>query len=520
MTNPLESHPGRVCLVGAGPGDPGLITRAGLERLRSAQVVVYDALVNPLLLEEAPAQAQRIDVGKRGGCHKLSQDQINELLLAKAREGKFVVRLKGGDPYLFGRGAEEVSYLARHGIACEVIPGVTSGLAAPAAAGIPVTHRQLASTVTLVTGHEDPTKPASAVDYAALARLAAAGGTLCLYMGAGRLRAITEALIAQGLAPDTPAAVVQWGTLPGQRSVRERLGGLADAVEQAGLGSPAIIVVGAVAGIDEPGLDFFTRRPLFGRRVLITRTRQQASLLRQQLAELGAHVLEAPTIEIVPPERWDEVDRTIRDIARYDWLVLTSINGAAALAERMSALGLDARHLAGVRVAAIGQPTAQAIRQHLGINADLVPTQFVAESLAGELIAQQDMQGKRVLLLRADIARPALPELLTQAGAQVTDLAIYQTRLARELPVDVLEALWQRQVEWVTFTSSSTARNLVQLLGEEANLLESVKIASIGPITSRTVRELGYAVAAEAKRSDIDGLVEAIVEACGEASRE
>lgn len=231
-------------------------------------------------------------------------------------------------------------------------------------------------------------------------------------------------------------------------------------------------------------------------------------------------MLEAPTIEIVPPECWDEVDRTIRDIARYDWLVLTSINGVAALAERMSALGLDARHLAGVRVAAIGQPTAQAIRQRLGINADLVPTQFVAESLAGELIAQQDMQGKRVLLLRADIARPALPELLTQAGAQVTDLAIYQTRLARELPVDVLEALWQRQVEWVTFTSSSTARNLVQLLGEEANLLESVKIASIGLITSRTVRELGYAVAAEAKRSDIDGLVEAIVEACGEASRE
>lgn len=474
-------------------------------------MVVFDALANPVLLDEAPAHAQRIDVGKRGGNHKLSQDQINQLLVDLAKQGKHVVRLKGGDPYLFGRGAEELIFAAQHGVACQVVPGITSGIAAPMMAGIPVTHRQHASSVTFLTGHEDPTKPDTALDYQALAALVSAGGTLCFYMGVGKLPLIAAALAKHGLSLGTPAAAVQWGTLPHQRSVKAALGKLHDAMAEAGVASPAIIVVGPVVGLDEPGLDFFTRRPLFGQTVLVTRTRQQVSELRQQLAALGARVLEAPTIELVPPADWGEVDQTIRELHAYDWLVLTSINGVTALADRLKALGLDARHLAGMKIAAIGDATAQALEASLAIRPDLVPTRYVAESLAAELIAEHDVQGKKVLLLRADIARPALPRLLTEAGAQVTDMTIYQTKLAQSLPEEVLDALRQGEVDWVTFTSSSTARNMVEMLGSEADLLRNTRIASIGSITSDTVRTLGYAVETEANPANIAGLVAAVV---------
>lgn len=500
-------------MVGAGPGDPGLITVAGLERLRRAEVVVYDALANPLLLREAPDNAELIDAGKRAKEHRLTQGQTNALLVAKAKQGRFVVRLKGGDPYLFGRGAEEAAYLARHGVACEVIPGITSGIAAPAAAGIPVTHRQLASTVTFVTGHEDPSKGRTAVDYAALAALVASGGTACFYMGVGRLGDIADTLIKHGLVGDTPAAVVRWGTMPNQRHVRATLDTIADAVEQAGIAAPAIVVVGPVAGIDEPGLDGFIIRPLFGQRIVITRTRQQASTLRAALADLGAEVLEAPTIRLAaaPPETILRIDQHLRDIGTFDWLVLTSANGVDALAERLAANHFDARHLAPVRIAAIGDATADRLHEKLSVNADLVPTRFVAESLASELIADHGAAGKRFLLLRADIARPALPRLLAEAGAAVTECVAYETRLAEALSDEVLGALREGAVNWITFTSSSTAANMVELLGDERDLLRQCRIASIGPITSRTVRDLGYEVAVEAAVSNIEGLVEALL---------
>ena len=500
-------------LVGAGPGDPGLITAAGLGRLRRADVVVYDALVNPVLLSEAPEHAERIDAGKRGGQHKLTQEQINELLVKKAGESKYVVRLKGGDPYLFGRGAEEAIHLAEHGVACEVIPGVTAGIAAPAAAGIPVTHRELASTVTFVTGHEDPTKDASAIDYHALAKLITAGGTVCFYMGVARLPEIVDHLAACGLAPTIPAAAIQWGTLPTQRSVRGRLDTLAELVRTGGIASPAIIVVGSVAGVDPTGLDFFTARPLFGQRIVITRSRQQASVLRQRLAELGAEVLEAPTIELMEPESWTEVDQAIRDIKQYDWLILTSTNGVEALASRLNVLGLDARHFTSAKVAVIGDATGEALHERVGLRADLVPRRFVAESLASELIEQHDVAGKKLLMLRVDIARPALPALLTEVGADVTELVVYQTKLAAALPDQVVAALREKRVGWVTFASSSTVRNMVELLGQERDLLSHTRIASIGPITSQTVRELGYEVAVEAELSTIPGLVDAICSA-------
>jgi len=502
-----------VYLVGAGPGDPGLITARGLELLQCADAVVFDALANPILLKQAKPEAELIHVGKRGGHHALSQEQINQLLVDKAKDGQRVIRLKGGDPYLFGRGAEEAAYLARHGVSCSVVPGVTAGIAAPAAAGIPVTHRRMASTVTFVTGHEDPTKTQSSIDYQALAGLVTAGGTVCFYMGVGRLGAIADCLQSGGLDGQTPVAVIQWGTLPRQRSVRTSLSHAVPDVAAAGVGAPAIIIVGPVAGIDEQGLDAFTRRPLFGQRIVVTRTRQQASDLRRMLDDLGAETLEAPTIELAPPEDWSAVDTTLRDLSPYDWLVLTSANGVEAVAQRLDALGLDARHLVGPRIAVIGDATAQALRSRLGIRADLMPKQFVAEALAKELIAQCPVKGKRFLLLRADIARPALHRLLADAGAKVTELTVYRTQLAPALPDHVLDALRAGEVDWVTFTSSSTARNMVTLLGRERSLLDNIKIASIGPITSDTLRELELRITTEAVTSNIPGLVDAIAEA-------
>lgn len=497
-------------LVGAGPGDPGLITVAGANALAQAQVLVYDALVNPQLLSLAPEHAERIDAGKRAREHRLTQDQTNALLAEKAAEGKLVVRLKGGDPYLFGRGAEEVAYLASRGISCQVIPGITAGIAAPAYAGIPVTHRSCASCVAFVTGHEDPGKDQTSLDYAALARLIASGGTVCFYMGVSRLAHIVAELRSHGLAGDVPAAVVQWGTLARQRSVRATLDDIAQAVLQAGIAAPAIIVAGQVAGMHEPGLDFFTNQPLFGQRILVTRTRQQASELRLQLEALGADVIEAPTIELVEPEDWSKVDQALREIGEYHWLVLTSANGVKAIAQRLSALNLDARQFAGIKLAAIGDATAQAMQEHLGLRADFIPTRFVAESLAGELIAQQNVAGQRFLLLRADISRPALPKLLTEAGALVTELTAYQTRKPAALDPAALAALRAGEVHWVTFTSSSTAANLVELLGSQRHLLDRCKLASIGPITSQTMRELGLTPTLEAEVSTVEGLVAAI----------
>jgi uroporphyrinogen III methyltransferase/synthase len=429
-----------------------------------------------------------------------------------------VVRLKGGDPYLFGRGAEEAAYLARHGIECEVVPGVTSGIAAPAAAGIPVTHRDLASSVTFVTGHEDPGKGEAKLDYKAIAGMIAASGTVCFYMGVGRLAAISASLIGHGLPGNTPVAVVQWGGTGRQRSVRTTLEKADADVTAAGLGAPAIIVVGAVAAIDEPGLDWFTRRPLFGVRVLVTRTRQQASGLRQQLDELGAETFEAPTIELVPP-----VDPTAFHVAvdalckhGFDWLVLTSANGVEALAARMRSIGVDARALHGLKIAAVGDATAEALTRMLGVRADFIPERSIGEALAHELLAldgakHTDGTPRRFLLLRADIARPALPKLLREAGADVTEAIAYETRIASGLPADVTAALEAHEIDWITFTSASTANNLVQLLGEKRALLNDVKIASIGPITSDAVRALGLRVSVESRQPDIAGLIAAIV---------
>ena len=500
-------------LVGAGPGDEGLITVRGLELLRSADVVIYDSLANPRLRQEAPPDAQHVPVGARGDATKLSQDEINELMLQGARQGKHVVRLKGGDPYLFGRGGEEAEFLGQHGIACEVVPGVTAGIAAPMAAGLPITRRDLASTVTFVTGHEDASKEQAAVDYEALAALIRRGGSVCFYMAMARLGAIARHLQATQLGPDTPVAIVQWGFTPRQRSIRTTLARAESDTADLNLGSPAIVVVGQVAAIDGPGLDFYTRRPLFGRRIVITRTRQQASRLRVMLAEIGADVLEAPTIELVPPSDWTSVDQWIARMDQFDWLLLTSVNGVLALADRLNYLGLDSRHLASVKIGVIGDATEATVYRHLGIRADLVPPHYVSESLAKTLITNHDVRKKRILMLRADLARTDLRRLLTEAGASVTDVTIYETKRPGKLPDDVINALRQGEAHWITFTSSSTAQNMASLLAGETGLLDRVRIASIGPITSRTIRGLGWPVAVEAVPSNLEGLVEAILKA-------
>lgn len=502
---------GKVYLVGAGPGDPGLITVAGARLLGQADTIVYDALANPALLELARADAQLIDVGKRARHHKLPQEQINQLLADHALAGETVVRLKGGDPFVFGRGSEEAIHLHERGVAVQVVPGITSGIAGPGYAGIPVTHRHVAINCTFITGHEDPSKPHLQTDFAALSRLAQRGGTLCFYMGMGRLSHIVEQLTEHGLSDQTPAAIVQWATTPRQRSLRSTIGQLHEDAAAAGLGAPAIVVIGQVVGLDRDAMSWFERRPLIGQTIVVTRTRGQASQLRQALEEQGAAVIEAPTIQIDPPADWRPILEQLRLIREYDWLVITSGNGVNGLAQAMSRLEVDARHFAGVKVAVVGQATANALQSQLGIRADFVPSRSTGDALAQRLLEAEAVEGKRILLLRADIAPDAIVNRFTKAGAEVTDLPIYHTRPADALPDELIEALENDQVDWVTFTSSSTVQNLVNLLGDRRTLPNRVHLASIGPMTSQTMAQLNLPVTLEAEQSDIPGLVQAMV---------
>ncbi|QDU71565.1 uroporphyrinogen-III C-methyltransferase [Mucisphaera calidilacus] len=499
-----------VSLIGAGPGDPGLITVRGLERLREADVVIYDALSDPSLLQEVSPEAILIDAGKRAKDHTLTQDEINALLVEHAEAGRFVVRLKGGDPYLFGRGGEEAIYLAERGLVCEVLPGVTSGLAAPALAGIPATFRGMSSSVTLLTGHETPEKSSTQLDYAALAGMVRSGGTLCVYMGVGRMAGIMAALVSHGVSGETPAALVQWGAMPRQRSVRGTVATLERRVSEAGLGSPAIIVIGSVAGLDEPALGWFTGRPLFGQRVLVTRTRAQASSLSSALRALGAEVVEAATIRIRPNEDRAMLDRVVSAVGSYDWLAVTSVNAVESLRVVMDRVGLDARSLAGVRVAAVGAATAGSLRERLGVRADVLPDEAHGGALATVMLEASEGSG-RALLWRADIGGATLPGLLRDSGWTVEDVPAYFTEPVERLEEGVVEALAGGGVDWVTFTSSSTARNLVSCLERAGAGMGSARRVSIGPVTSRTLDELGYPADVEATEASVAGLVRAMV---------
>jgi len=481
-----------VWLVGAGPGDPGLLTRRGAEVLATAEVVVHDRLANAVLLDLAPADAVRISVGKAPGSVEMDQEGINAVLVEHGAAGRRVVRLKGGDPFVFGRGGEEAEALTAAGVPFEVVPGITSAIAAAAYAGIPVTHRGLSTHFTVVTGHEDPAKGRTDVDWEALGR---AGGTLVILMGASRIRDLADRLVAAGRSADTPVAVVRNGTRPDQASLRTTLGAVGDADVR----PPSAIVVGEVAALD---LAWFEQRPLFGRRIVVTRAREQASELRTRLEGLGADVIELPAIEIQP------VDVPLPPLDRYAWLVFTSTNGVRAFFEDgLASRGLDTRALGGLRVAAIGPGTAAALAAR-GVRPDVVPERFVAESLL-EAFPAPSAPGERVLLARAEVARDVLPDGLAERGFQVDVLPVYRTTRAVPDPGQ-LELVRTGGVDALTFTSSSTVRNFCEALGGLPDPLPLV--ASIGPVTSATATELGLTVTAEAPEHTIDGLVATLVD--------
>jgi uroporphyrinogen III methyltransferase / synthase len=496
----VSARGGVVYLVGAGPGDPGLMTARSLELIAAADVIYYDRLIPDGSLDGARDDAELIYVGKQPGVPSVPQGEIGERLIEAAQAGRSVVRLKGGDPFVFGRGGEEGEALRAAGVEFEVVPGVTAGVAATAYAGIPVTHRDDASAVAFVTGHEDPEKAETALDWDALA---AFPGTLVFYMGVKRLGENAAALIASGRDPEQPAAAIERGTWPGQRTVSATLGTIAATVEREGIGAPALIVIGAVAARREE-LAWLERRPLHGRTVVVTRARAQASGLAATLRGLGATVVELPAIRVESRTGTDEVRAAAAAIADYDLVCLTSPNGVEMLFEAIGEAGRDARALAGATVAAIGPGTARALAAH-GIAADIVPERFVAEALV-EALAGVDIEGKKVLVARAAEARDVLPDALRERGADLDVVALYET--VREAPdEDAIAAA--AAADYVTFTSSSTVTNLTEALGDR--FPAAARIVSIGPVTSGTVGEAGLEVAVEADRHDVDGLLAALL---------
>ncbi len=486
---------GIVYLVGAGPGDPGLLTVRAAELLKRAEVLVYDYLAAPDIMNLAPAGCRRLYVGKQAGNHAKSQEEINQILVEEARAGRVVVRLKGGDPYIFGRGGEEAQELARAGIAFEVAPGISSTVAAAAYAGIPLTHRDCTSQVALATGHERPDKTESAHDWAALARM----GTVVMVMGVRNLADICRSLVAAGRAASTPAALIQWGTTSRQRTLTGTLADLAAKAEAEKIGPPALLVVGEVVALRDE-LNWFETRPLFGRRILVTRSRERAGRLSAALAELGAEVWERPTIACRPLGDPTYLKSAFGGLCEYDWLIFTSPVGVEYFMGALFEDRRDARALCGLKIAVIGPGTAEALRP-FGLVPDLVPQKYVAEELL-EALKRENLARRRILLARALEGRDVLPEGLAAAGAQVIDLPVYQT----------VNPVWDEPLpglpDLVTLTSSSTATGLANLIPEAER--KNYPAASIGPVTSQTARELGFPVVIEAGESTIDSLVRAV----------
>ena len=501
---------GKVYLVGAGPGDPGLLTIKGREVLEKAEVVIYDYLANEEFLAYAPPHAERIYVGKKGGDHTLSQDGINALLVEKGRD-RIVVRLKGGDPFVFGRGGEEAQELVAHGIPFEVVPGISAAVAVPAYAGIPLSHRDLTSAIAFVTGHEreDREEQESRI---AWDKLATAAGTLVFFMGVRNLPHICRKLTENGRSPQTPAAVIRWGTTARQRTVVGTLADISQKVKEAGLAPPAMIVVGEVVSCREE-LNWFENRPLFGRTVVVTRAREQASGFKRMLEDLGARCIEFPTIQIAPPPSWEPLDRAVNRLSDYDWAVFTSVNGVGCFMERLLAAGLDVRELKGVKLAAIGPSTAEALR-NLGLLPDLVPGEYRAEAILERLAELGEIEGKRFLIARALDAREILPERLKAMGAEVEVVPAYQTVLPEEDAAAMAALFKYREISCVTFTSSSTVTNFFALMkGEEIRShLRGVAIACIGPITADTARDHGLAVDIMPSGYTVPELVQSIVD--------
>jgi uroporphyrinogen III methyltransferase/synthase len=499
---------GKVYLVGAGPGDPGLLTLKGKECLESADVVLYDFLANPVLLQYAPATAERIYVGRRGRGQYQDQSDINRLMINRAKEGRVVVRLKGGDPFVFGRGGEEAEAVAAAGVEFEIVPGVTSAVAVPAYAGIPVTHRTLASTVTFVTGHEDPSKPETQLEWP---KLASSSGTLVFMMGMKNLPSIVKQLMSEGRSANQPVAAIRWGTKSDQQTIVGTLGDIVEKSETAHLEPPTVIVVGDVVQL-RGQLNWFETKPLFGKRIVLTRPREQAREFSQLLAAYGAEPVEVPTIQIVPPTTWQEIDDAVTRLTTYQWLIFTSVNGVRPFMERLHSAGKDARALANIRLCAIGPRTAQELETH-GLTADIVPAEFQAEGIIAAL-ADVGIRGNRILIPRAEVAREILPEQLRELGAVVDVIPVYRTIAPAVDVASLTQQFHDRRMEVVTFTSSSTVRNFVEVFGGRdavLPLLAGVVVACIGPITAGTAKEYGLTVAVMPEENTVPALGDAIV---------
>ena len=496
-----ETSRGRVYLVGAGPGDPGLVTLRAVECLGRADLVLYDYLVNPQILEHAPETAELVCLGRHGQGRIVPQEEINRRLVDEARAGRTVVRLKGGDPAVFAQGAEEAETLATGGIDFEIVPGITTALAAGSYAGIPITHRSLASAVALVTGQESDEKQSPGLDFDALARFP---GTLVVYMGVTTAPRWSATLVAAGKPAETPVAVIRRCSWADQTTIRCTLGEVSDVLAKAKLRPPAIVIIGPVTELAET-LSWFNARPLFGRTVLVTRPHDGARAMRDRLEESGARVLAAPAIKISDPADWAPVDAAIASLDRYRWLVFSSANGVHYFLHRLIDTGHDMRRLGGVRLAAIGSATAAALESY-HLTADLAPEQYRAEALAEALAPE--VTGSRVLLARASLGREVLADSLTAAGAEVDQVVVYQSTDVVTPNDEILEALRAGRIDWITATSSAIARSLVNLYGDG---LRKARLVSISPLTSTVLRDLGYPPAAEAAQYTTDGVVDAVL---------
>jgi uroporphyrinogen III methyltransferase / synthase len=497
----------KVYLVGAGPGDPGLITIKGRQCIENANVIIYDYLASPALLNYAHKDAEIIYVGKKGGDHTLSQDKINALIVNKAKAGSIVCRLKGGDPFIFGRGGEEAEILVANAIPFEVVPGVTSAIAAAAYAGIPLTHRKLTATLAFITGHEDPHKEESSIDWESLA---GGIGTLVFFMGVKNLPDITQKLIANGRSPETPVALIRWGTTPSQTTVIGTLDNISERAKQAELKPPAIIVVGEVVQLRKT-LKWYETRPLLGKRIVVTRARHQASALVRRLFDLGAECLEFPTIKVVPSDDVAPLDDAVQNLSSYDWIIFTSVNGIQFFFDHLFARNKDVRALHHLNTATIGPATAEKLLEY-GLKSDIIPQNYRAEAVV-DAFRKISLGGKKILLPRAREARPVLPVELRKMGAEIDEVAVYLTEKIRTNTDQLLKQLGEKTIDLITFTSSSTVRNFKDLLPPHKfkDLTKGITIASIGPITTETAMELGFEVPITAKSYTIPGLCDAIV---------
>ncbi len=502
----MKSDSGIVYLIGAGPGDPGLLTVKGKECIEKADVLVYDYLASPTLLKLAKENTEIIYVGKKGGDHTLSQDGINDLLVEKAKTGAVVTRLKGGDPFIFGRGGEEAEVLIDAGIPFEIVPGVTSAIAAPAYAGIPLTHRKFTSTVSLVTGHERPDKEASSINWEAISK----SGTIVFLMGVKNLPNIVERLQKYGKDATTPVALVRWGTTTNQETVTGTLGTIVENVNKAGLKSPSIIIVGEVVSLREK-MQWFENKPLFGKRIIITRARKQASDLVKMLSDLGADCIESPSIKVIPPVDYAPMDDSIENLSKYNWIVFTSVNGVEFFFERLFSKGYDVRKMHAIKTACIGPATAEKLRC-FGLKSDIIPESYRAESVV-DAFKNADVKDKSILIPKAEVARPVLPVELKKMGALITEVVAYRTVEVAENAEVLIDQLRSGSVDVVTFTSSSTVKNFAAVLPENeiADIMKNVKVACIGQITADTAKELGFETAICADSSTIPGLTEAIL---------